>query len=208
MTKDVVSAQGGGMTMPDPRSVGNLTPSRITPEWLMARLRWTKDRWQDIAEDADDISREFYGKDADEQGGKIGGIKAVAENERYACGLILGTARVSALPPSVHTADKRMFDTLREAINLLGEHLWANSYACELAEKCDAMLDLLEPFVYAAEEFSLAHIACDRDTENDDVDEEIALSHDEDYCLTKRALVDAYGVLEGALHAAEQAAQQ
>ena len=52
---------------------------------LRARLQWTRDRWQDIVEDADNYARELFGRPANEIGGLLGGIRAVADNERHAC---------------------------------------------------------------------------------------------------------------------------
>lgn len=59
------------------------------PADLLARLRWTRDRWDDIVDDADNYAWELFGRPAAALGGLLGGIRAVAENERAACDAML-----------------------------------------------------------------------------------------------------------------------
>lgn len=176
-----------GCTIPGPTieaapPINSVRPQGQSREQvLLARIAWMQDRLQDIAEDADDVSYEVYGEAALDHGGKIGGIKAVAENEQYACSV---TLIERGLQPRPLVTREKMFDVLRRE---------------SLSAEAQAIVAALEPFVYAAENFACAHIATDKIDADDNADEEHALIADEDYNATKRALVDAYGLLASML---------
>lgn len=52
---------------------------------LLERLKWTRDRWQDVMEDVAEYAQQTLGKPIAEVGGLVGGFHAVASNEIAAC---------------------------------------------------------------------------------------------------------------------------
>lgn len=69
----------------DPGAFKVYRHSALLESRLLERIKWTRDRWQDVMEDVAQYAQQTLGKPIAEVGGPVGGFHAVAANEVAVC---------------------------------------------------------------------------------------------------------------------------